>query len=109
MAVAGMGEYEVINRGISCDQSGEKPRPRPLLAQCAAETPDRQYGRSEEERPAEIPGGNAVGWPGHAVPVIEEALHADQGELPGVGADPLEGQAPAVGLIGDFPHALKLF
>src|SRR5208282_4201202 len=70
---------------------------------------DCEHRRGEEERTAKIPRGNAVGWPGDAVPVIEETLHAYQGELPGVGVDPLECQAPAVGLVCDFSETLKFF
>src|SRR5580704_9094881 len=109
MSVAGMGEHEVINRGISCDEPGEKPCDGALLAQCAAESPHRQHRRGEEKRTAEIPRGNAVSGSGYAVPEIKETLHADHDELPGVGAYPLECQAPAFGFIADFSQALKLF
>src|ERR1022692_979514 len=98
MAVAGMREHEVIDRGIGGDESGEKPRPRALLPQSTAQPPDRQHRRRQKSGTAEIPRGNAIRRSGHAVPVIKKTLQADDRKPPRMRADPLESQPPAVGL-----------
>src|SRR6202790_2792840 len=61
MPVAGVGKYEVIDRGIGQHQSGEKPRPGPLLANGTAESPEGQYRGCQERRSAEVDRGNAIG------------------------------------------------
>src|SRR5208282_4587665 len=106
MAVAGMREDEVINRGIRQNESCEKPCPRPLLANCPNQSPDRQYGRSQEQRTAKIPRCLAVGGSRHAIPIIEKSLHADHRESPRMLADPLERQPSAIGFVPQFAHAL---
>src|SRR2546422_254407 len=109
MPVAGVGKYEVVSGGVGKNESGEKPGPRPLLAQSAHQAPERQHRRGEEQRGTEVPEGMAAGGFGNAVPVIEETLQADDGELPRIRSDPIERQALAIRGVSQFSHALKFF
>src|ERR1700682_4320339 len=107
MPVAGVGIDDIVNRGIGCDESREKPGPGPLLTQSENQSPDSEHGRRQEQRTAKVPESGAVSRLGHTVPVIESALHADYQESSGMSADPIERQALAVSRVGKLSHALE--
>src|SRR3979411_385726 len=105
MPVAGVGINDIVNRGIRYDESREKPSPAPLLTQSENQSPDSEHRRRQEQRPAKGPEGSAVSRLGHTVPVIENALKADDQESSGMSADPIEGQSLAVSRVGKLSHA----
>src|ERR1700693_489123 len=67
MPVSSVRKYEVVDRGVGQHQSREKPRPGPLLAQYASESPEGQYRGCQKRRRAEVDRGNAVGRSRYAV------------------------------------------
>src|ERR1700730_5601386 len=109
MPVAGVGIDDIVNRGIGCDESREKPSPAPLLTQSENQSPDSEHRRRQEQRTAKVPEGGAVSGLGHTVPVIENALQADYQESSRMGADPIERQSLAVSRVGKLSHALEFF
>src|SRR5579864_4065298 len=109
MTVAGMGENEVIDGGIKDYQPGEKPCPGPFLAQCADKSPECEDGCSQKCRTSEVNWGKAVGRPGDTIPEVKKPFEADDRETAGMSANPVEGEAFALGGVGEFTHALKFF
>src|SRR5215475_12557669 len=107
MAEARVREHDVVNGRIGCNQPEEKPCPWPLFPQGAAEAPDRKHRRCKKRRLSEVPWLWAVGRTGRSVPIVEKALHRIDREFRGMGANPLDGQTPAVGRICKLAHLLK--
>src|ERR1700730_10653846 len=109
MPVAGGRIDDIVNRGIGEDESREKPSPAPLLTQSKNQSPDSEHRRRQEQRTTKVPEGSAVSRLGHSVPVIENALQADDQESSGMSADPIKGQSLAVSPVGKLPHAPEFF
>src|ERR1700730_15850718 len=107
MPVAGVGVDHRVNHGIGYDESREKPSSAPLLTQSENQSPDCEHRRGQEQRTAKVQEGSAVGWLGHTVPVIENALQADYQESSGLPADPIERQSLAVSRVGELSQALE--
>src|ERR1700730_4039322 len=107
MPVAGVGIDDIVNRGIRYDEAREKPGPAALLTQRENQSPETEHRRRQEQRTAKVPEGSAVSRLGHTVPVIENALQADQQEPSGMSADPIERQSLAVSRVGKLSHALE--
>src|ERR1700752_3237999 len=91
MAVAGVWVDKIVDSGIRQEQSHEKVCPGPLLSHRAPYSPNRQHGGCQEGRTAEVHRGYAAGRPGDAIPKVKKSFQADDGEAPGMGANPVEG------------------
>src|ERR1700736_1800636 len=109
MPIAGVGIDDIVNRGIRDDESREKPSPGPLLTQSKNQSPDSEHRRRQEQRTTKVPEGSAVSRLGHSVPVIENALQADDQESSGMSADPIQRQSLAVRRVGKLSQAPEFF